>query len=310
MAQGEHRRGERLGLRLPGAHSGRGACGRHRRVLRPPFVDDGSQIGGHTVGLGGPVRVDGVRVGHLDRVRVRCDRTCACRIGPRQFAGPGDDLLGLDDRDTVVGGQAGETGVPALPDRAELPLVGAQVQLPEHERGLRAGVGDLVAEQHVTGQVEHGQTQPGERPEAQTLGAGQARGDRDLGHGVGQRLHVDGDPVFAAVLGFGLAHQPDGSVRADRSVVEDEIVVGPDLAVAAEQEGRDVHVRPGFRVVPAQDDLHPGARLTGGIGEGTVLAFAQRCGGHHPRVPSDEVNRTECPDLCGFDGPPRRRPCS
>ena len=103
---------------------------------------------------------------------------------------------GVRDVDAVVAGQAGEAGVPALADGAELPFVTAQVQLPEDHRCLRAGGGDLESDARLAGPVEQVQGEVGDVSESHTIGRVQARDDDNGSDLRREGLQVDRHPIL------------------------------------------------------------------------------------------------------------------
>jgi len=217
-------------------------------------VDAGRQLGDHVAVLDdgddllhGVVGVDGRRIDDLhmglDRPHLRDRRVCG-------------GIRGLVVGDAVVGRQPREPGVPALADGAELPLVVAQVQLAQHDRGLGARVAHVEARVRSAARIEDLDGQLAEVAEPGAVRV-EARGDDDGTDLVGQCFEVDGDPVLGALLGGPLAQQPDRPVDAARSVVEDEVLVVADLPVLAEQQCCDVDVGHAAGIGPSHHGMEP-----------------------------------------------------
>jgi hypothetical protein len=202
------------------------------------------------------------------------------------------------DAHAEVGREPGQPAVPALADRTDLPRPGAAVDLSEDERSLGRRLTDVVGEERGSRLVEHHQPETVELAERPL---GEARGDGDRVDVLAEVFEVEGQ----ALLGAGLARRPaevlDRAVGRDGLVVEDEVVIAPDLA-AAEQQGGGVDVD---AVVRPPD--HDTDAIDGG-GERGVLAASECLRGHEPhsarrtdlnRGVSSSSGRAPCP-ICAF----------
>ena len=181
---------------------------------------------------------------------LQADRGCGRGGWPSGGWSGGWSRVGVH-ADAEVGGQSGQAGVVALPDRAELPAAAAPVELAEHEGRLGAGIGDVEADQLHAGRIQQPQVQAGNSTEAATVG------------GCGQHHPVDGrlqarrvhrEPVHGARL----AEVSDSAGRMGRLVVEHKVGVRSDLARVGEQQCRGVDVGATSRGSPRQLHLYCG----------------------------------------------------
>nr|WP_300019396.1 hypothetical protein [Pseudonocardia sp.] len=294
VADGHHRRhqgrGRPLLLLLARAHAGdreeagrlparvygqseRGESGRRRALLAGAHaaLSRGRRRGGRVRRSG---RLDGGIRGrrrYLDEIGRRAGPGRGRGLGDRAarlagvLPGPGGFLPGILDGDAVVRRQTGESGVPPLADGTELPLLAAQVELTEDDRGLGAGVGDVEAHGGPSGRVQQHQAQILDVAEPRDVRVVQAGGDHDALDVRREGFEVDGHPVLTGDVIGPLAEQAHRPVAPGRCVVEDEVLVRTHPPVGAQQQCGHVDVGGPVRIRPSDHGLQPTVRDLGTV---------------------------------------------
>jgi hypothetical protein len=132
---------------------------------------------------------------------------------------------GIRDVDAVVGGQSGQSGVPALPDGPEFPLLAAQIQLAQHHRCLRACIGDVEPDPGLPSRVHYVKGETVDISEAHAVRGVQAGQDHDRADVRWKRLQIHRHSVLGGVVPGPLAQQAHRTVTAAGRVVEHEVLV-------------------------------------------------------------------------------------